>query len=255
MPLLSKDSLHLCVGGTESLVGRKSPYSHFQPKRMVNVMRKIKYELKGEKGAVQIVEATFVFPIMFIILFFLIYMGNAHYIKAQVEAIVEKYAIEGANYCADPMLETIKATDSIPSLSSLKTEPYRYIFGGMNEIEKKIDKQVENEISGKASSFFNNMKPKLNTRSRISKFNNYVVYSTFSVEVEYTVEFPIKFLGSKSPSILTINARAEEPVNDVAEFIRNTDMVMDLFHGTKIGQKISDVFGKVNDFISSFANK
>ena len=54
---------------------------------------------------------------------------------------------------------------------------------------------------------------------------------------------------------MVIKARAESPVDDTAEFIRNTDMVVDLMYKTKIGQTISDIFGKVNDFISSFASK
>lgn len=220
------------------------------------MLGKLKSKLNKEDGAVQIVEAAFVFPIMFIILFFLIYMGNAYYVKAQVESVVETRALEGAGYCADPILQTIKETDAVPSLSSLKTEPYRYVFGGMNAIENKIADSVEKDIEGKASSFFKNMEPNLKTsKANIAKFNNYVVYSTFSVEVKYEVKFPISFLGAEAPTVLTINSRAEVPVNDTAEFIRNTDMVIDLFHGTKIGQSISDVFGKINDFISSFASK
>lgn len=215
-----------------------------------------KKDWKEEKGAVQIIEASFVFPVMFIILFFLIYMGNAHYIKAQVESVVEAYAIKGAGYCADPILQTMEENGTFPSLSSLKIEPYRYIFGGMGEIESQIGTAVEKEITGKSASMFRNMKPELKTPGgKIATFHNYVVYSTFSVEVEYDVTFPIKFLGKASPSILTIRSRAEMPINDTAEFIRNTDMVIDLFHGTKVGQKISDVFGKINDFISSFAQK
>lgn len=216
----------------------------------------IKYRLESEHGAVQIIEASFVFPVMFIILFFLVYMGNAHYIKAQVESVVSTHAIEGAGYCSDPILETIKQTGSAPSLNSLDSQPYRYIFGGMDDIENQIGSAVEAEISGESSSFFGNMAPDLRTPgSDIAKFNNYVVYSTFSVEVEYVVEFPIRFMGADSATLLTINSRAEVPVNDTAEFIRNTDMVIDIFHGTRLGQSISDVFGKINDFISNFAGK
>lgn len=69
-------------------------------------------KLNSENGTV-IIEATFVFPIMFIILFFLIYMGNAFYMKAQVESVVEQKAIQGAAYCADPILETMKETGKI----------------------------------------------------------------------------------------------------------------------------------------------
>lgn len=212
-------------------------------------------KLNSENGMV-IIEATFVFPIMFIILFFLIYMGNAFYIKAQIEAVVEEQALTGANYCADPILETIRETGSIPSLNNLQTEPYRYIFGGMSSVESKISNEVEKAIIKKSSSLFNNMNPTITTpSSKIAEFNNYVVYSTFSVEVQYVIKFPISFLGESTPPLLTINSRAEAPVNDTAEFIRNTDMVIDLFHGTKIGQSISDLFGKINDFISGFANK
>lgn len=217
----------------------------------------IKHKLKSEHGAVQIVEATFVFPIMFIILFFLIYMGNAFFVKAQVEGVVESRAIEGASYCTDPMLESIKQNNgAIPSLDNIKTEPYRYIFGGMNSIEDKIATAVQNDIEGNSASFFKNMKPNLKTsKTNIAKFNNYVVYSTFSVEVKYELKFPIKFLGADTPTVMTLNSRAEVPVSDTAEFIRNTDMVVDLFYGTKIGKTISDVFGKINDFISNFSSK
>ena len=216
----------------------------------------IKKDLKCEYGAVQIVESVFVFPVMFIILFFLIFMGNAFYVKAQVESVVEKNAIRGANYCADPLLATMLEYDHLPSLANLKTEPYRYIFGGMDDEERKINEAVQNEINGNSNSFFKSMKPQLvGSSSKISKFNNYVVYSTFSVEVKYKLRFPIRFLGRSSPTVMTITSRSEVPVDDTAEFIRNTDMVIDLFHNNKYAQKISDVFGKINDFLSNFAKK
>ncbi len=141
--------------------------------------------------------------------------------------MVETRAIQGAGYCADPMLQTIKDNNgTVPSLKNIKTEPYRYIFGGMDSIENKIASEVQNDIEGNAVSFFKNMKPSLKMpKSDIAKFNNYVVYSTFSVEVKYELKFPIKLLGADSPTVMTINSRAEVPVNDTAEFIRNTDMI------------------------------
>lgn len=48
--------------------------------------------------------------------------------KAQVESVVEQKAIQGAAYCADPILETMKETGKFPSLSALETKPYRYIL-------------------------------------------------------------------------------------------------------------------------------
>ncbi len=212
--------------------------------------------LKNEKGVV-IVEATFVFPIMFIILFFLIYFGNAFYEKAQIEKIVVEKAIEGAGYCADPLLQTLKNGGSIPSVTDKNNspnDPYRYIFGGMGDIEKKISNDVKTEIGQSTFSFFTNMKPDIKT-DNIARFNNYFIYSTFSVEVTYQIKFPIRFLGRKTPPVLTISSRAEVPVTDSPEFIRNTDMVIEMFQGTKFGKSIQDIFGKINDFISNFAKK
>lgn len=98
------------------------------------------------------------------------------------------------------------------------------------------------------------MKPQINTAGdKIAKFNNYIVYSTFSVDVDYKIKFPIRLLGESKATILHITARAEVPVNDTAEFIRNTDMVVDYAEQTKVGNFIKSAFGKVNDFISSFA--
>lgn len=217
---------------------------------------RIKEQLKKEGGAVQIVEATFVFPIMFLILLFLIYMGNAFYIRSQIEAVVESNAIRGANYCADPLLQNLREGRGIPSLSDLRTKPYRHLFGGMSDIEEKISADVENEINGTSVTFFGNMTPKLRgSRSEIAKHHNYVIYATFSVEVTYDIQFPIRYLGESTPPLLTINSRAEVPVGDAAEFIRNTDLVLDLFHGTKVGKAVSDVFSKVNDFLTNFAGR
>lgn len=207
-----------------------------------------------ERGSV-IVEATFVFPIMFIILFILIYMGNAFVQKAQIEGIVTEYAIIGASYCTDPILEEIKTQQKPPAYNSLKAKPYRYLFGGMSDVESKIEAEVVNRIKN-SFTFFGGMTPQIKTgQSEIATFNNAVVYSTFSVEVDYSIRFPISFLGGDRPIELKMSARGEAPVSDTAEFIRNVDLVLDVFHGTKIGQSISDVFGKINDFISSFAEK
>lgn len=206
----------------------------------------------NEKGMV-IVEATFVFPIMLVILLFLIYMGNAFYIKAQVEAVAEQEALRGAACCSDPLLETIESTGSYPALKDLKTEPYRFIFGGMDDVEEKISKEAKSQVSGNMMSFFKNMFPEV--KSANAQFNNYVVYSTFSVDIAYKIQFPIRLLGDNTVYVLDMNAHSEVAVHNTTEFIRNTDMVIDLFEGTGIEKTISSVFEKISSFISSFAGK
>ncbi|MCR5477245.1 MAG: pilus assembly protein [Lachnospiraceae bacterium] len=221
---------------------------------MTRFTRRVWKKLREQGGAVQIVEATIVFPVAFFILFFLIFMGNAYFAKARVEATVEKYAIMGAAYCSDPILQTIKENGYVPSLKTLQTKPYRFIFGGNGDVEKKVREELQAEFSSGKATFFKGMKPRLVNEPE-AKFHNYVVYSTFSVEVKYDIQFPIRFLGSKTPTVLHFSARSEMPVQEQAEFIRNTDMVLDYFQGTGIGKKIEDVFAKINGFLSSFAEK
>ena len=48
------------------------------------------------RGAMSIVEATFVFPIMFFVVFFMIMAGEAFYQHARVEYFVTVAAIDGA---------------------------------------------------------------------------------------------------------------------------------------------------------------
>ena len=217
---------------------------------------KLKNQIKKEIGAVTIVEASFVFPIMFIVLFFLIYMGNAFYVKAQVESLVQSSAIEGAARCADPMLKNVDETGKFPKLNELDIQPYRYIFGGMDDIESDIVGKVKKEIS-QSTSFFKNMSPVLKNKSsaNIAKYQSYVVYSTFSVDVDYSITFPIRFLGTEQSTILNLKARSEVAVNDTTEFIRNTDMVVDMISGTKLGENISDTFNKINSFLGQFGGK
>lgn len=218
----------------------------------------IKGKVRDENGAVLIVEASIIFPIMFFVLIFLIYMGNAFFIKASVQSMVESYALQGAKYCADPMLQKIEKKGSITlkELKDVRIQPYRYVNfldvgGGKKKIEEDIEDAVEKRIK-KDSSFFTNMKPDL--KKDIATYTNHMFYSTFSVEVEYVIRFPIRLLGENSNRVLRMTARAEAPVNDAAEFIRNVDMVQDYLQGTKAGNTIAKAFTNINKFIKSLAD-
>ena len=60
------------------------------------------HDRKWEKGAVTIIEATFVFPITFFIVFFMIMAGEGYYQHARVENLVTYTAITGASRCEHP---------------------------------------------------------------------------------------------------------------------------------------------------------
>ena len=56
--------------------------------------------LLDERGAL-IVEASIVFPTMFLAIFFMLFVGNAYTQKCKVEDIVVSAVLEGAAKCAD----------------------------------------------------------------------------------------------------------------------------------------------------------
>ena len=59
--------------------------------------------VKRDKGAVMVVEATIVFPIMFFVIFLIILYGNVMYQKSKIDNYVSAYAQWGAQQCADPL--------------------------------------------------------------------------------------------------------------------------------------------------------
>lgn len=211
------------------------------------------------EDAFAFVEASIVFPVMFFVLFFIIFIGNAYYQIAQVDSCVEQAAIRGAQYVADPQQYDMKKYGTFP-VSIKNVEPYRYILGevgdgSINKMEKKVAEEVLDEVNHSVG-FFSKMKPKVTSnQDSIAEFHNYIIYSTFSVELSYEIKFPIKYLGNKTPSILKLSSHAEVAVDDTTEFIRNVDMTVDLIAGTKAGQAISGLFSKVNGYITKFSQK
>lgn len=215
-------------------------------------MKKLYEKIKKENGVV-IVEATLVFPVVFFVLFFLIFFGSAMYERAKVDSYVMEKAVLGAQCVTDPYQYNMYITGNIPT-EYTNVEPYRYFIGGLGDIEDKISEDVKKYFADTSSTFFVDMAPKIKgSKGKIANFNNHLLYSTFSVEVNYSVKFPINFLGDNSPTILKWNSRAEVSVNDTPEFIRNIDMVEDIFSESKAGKMIKSAFDKINTFIGKFS--
>ena len=213
---------------------------------------KLLKKIRTENGVV-IVEATLVFPVVFFVLFFLIFFGSAMYEKAKVDSYVMKKAVLGAQCVTDPYQYDMYVTGNIPT-EYTNVEPYRYFIGGMGDIEDKISKDVKKYFADTSSTFFVDMAPKItSSKGKIANFNNHLLYSTFSVEVSYSVKFPINFLGDNTPTILKCNSRAEVSVNDTPEFIRNIDMIEDIFGESKEVKMIKSAFDKINTFIGKFS--
>lgn len=232
--------------------------------KMKTKVKHITKKLADTKG-VLIVEAAIVFPVMFFILLFIIFIGNLFYEQARVDDIVMRYAIMGAQCAADPFLDDMYKSNgtSVPhDPKSVTLEPYRYVMNfsessSISEIETMLSKKVQEEINTGSLVFFDGVGTKYlsSENKKICEFQNHILYSTFVVQVNYEVQIPISYMDMSQPTIMRLKSRAEVPVSDTDEFIRNVDMAMDLLEETKAGQTIAGIFEKVTGFISNFAAK
>ncbi len=220
----------------------------------------IRQRLHNERGAMVIVEATIVFPVMLFVLLFIIFIGNTYYEQAKVDDIVLRYAIKGAEYVADPFQQSMEKGKVPTNTKEIKLAPYRYLpflsdFGYVSDVEKELSKRVKDDIKRGGMIFFNNANARVvgGEDGSIARFENHVLYSTFVVQVRYQIKFPIRFLGEERPTIVNLTSRAEVPVNDQTEFIRNVDMAVDLLEGTSFGDTISSMFKKINGFIEKLS--
>ncbi len=210
----------------------------------------MKKKMEKRETGFLVIEAAFVYPIVFFVIFFLIYMGNMFFLKSNIESSVNRVALMGASYYGDTMLEQMES-GGVPAVGSIDIQPYRYLNVFVNgedciNGEEKLRAEIEN------TGFFAGMLPRVTSIN--SRVNNYVIYHTYEVDVEYILQFPIRFLFAEDYYSIKSTAHAEVPIVDNAEFIRNTDMVIDYIQRSETGQKgidtLTNAIVKLKDFIN-----
>lgn len=197
-------------------------------------------KIKNEKGML-IVEATFVFPIMFLVIFFLIIIGNAYFTKSKIQAVVTELALDGAAYCADPMLRPVDKDGAVPAFG-VNPEPYRY-FTKMEDMQAKIKGDLNTRLGKINTGLFSGMKPS-NIKTDMD-VNNIFLYSTFYIELDYKITVPVRMIGARDFLHIDFTTRAETAITDVPEFIRNVNMVEDYLEQTGAKDKITQALDKV----------
>lgn len=199
--------------------------------------------MKTEERGALIVEATIVFPVMFFIILFLIYFGNVFYLRSQVDAIVAESAIKAASYCVDPLMAKVEG-GTVPTTME-DVQPYHSIFGSAQT--DSVREEMVNKLNRIGTGYFAGM----NLRNIVVdqfKYNRGLVTSTFSVDVSYRIQFPIRFMGSDRPTVLKIHSQTTVPVTDTPEFIQNVDMAMDFFDSSGMSEKLNKMVSQVKKF-------
>ena len=193
--------------------------------------------LKSQKGAVPIVEAAFVYPIVIFVVIILFYFGNLLYQQSKMDAI----AVRGAEYLAAIYTNPILMEKNIPTdCTQVSIKPYRYLIGN-SEAEAKAKKYIQSLMNKTGSGFFSGMD--MNGRVKMCKIKNYVVYQKACVQIDYSIKLlPMKFFDGLE--IFQCSNGTTTAATDSAEFIRNVDMVMDYSEEFGVSQKINQFVGK-----------
>ena len=199
--------------------------------------------IKSESGMV-VIEAAYVFPIMFFVIFFLIYMGNAYYLVAELDNIAAMSATKGAANCADPYLSDMSTAGSITT--DTETEMYRYIFNGyMESVESEITTEVNKNIKSIGGGFFTGMDASVSDCK--VKYNRNLLQPSFEVDIKYAIKFPIRFIFSDEDTVLEVESKAEAPVVDMGELIQIVDMLEDYYENTGAKGEVDEILVKIKE--------
>lgn len=192
----------------------------------------------GQRGAVTIMEAAFVFPVMFFVVFMLLMACEAYYQYARVEKVCILAAIDGAARCENPMLEIVQETGKVPvSTSEAKVRPYRYILTSeAKSIAETVEQDLEDTVEGLNVMVFRGMTP-TNVKVTATPVMN-VLISSFQVSCNFEIKLPIRMIFSDEDITFYYSIQITEPVGDPAEFIRNVSMVQDYLERSKLGESI-----------------
>ncbi len=186
--------------------------------------------MKNEKGAA-IIEASIVFPIVFITVIIMMTLGNAYYQKCHVEAIIDAEALECAAYVQDTLLKDCKEKGKVPdNVNTMPSiEPYKYLIktsdSSINVNISDTQSNIEEKIKNIDTGFFKGMEVQL--QNIVVSYQNYFIYQTITVTATCKVQMPFRMLGSSENLCYYFSVINELPVSDSPEFIRNVDMVID----------------------------
>lgn len=213
-------------------------------------------QLHNERGAM-FVEASFVFPIMILIIIAMYYASIMTYERAALQSGVESTALLYKNSYTDDYIDmatnvTGSKENDMVSYSDLTTKkdvtfnnPYDCIFMSNDDtVEQTLKNGLFKSITGYL--FWGN------TLDISVSHENYIIYRKVTVTATETVKLPLDFSIIGLPNEYNISATATAMVNNTDEFMRDTDLVMNAVKQTKLwaqiskfGQKISDLYNKL----------
>jgi len=182
-----------------------------------------------------IVEAAFIYPVVFAVLALLLYVGDMFYQRSWVEAAVLRYSIEGAAEVANSSLANITVDDGSGagslSVGSIENNPYRFLFNGGADSDVAAsaaanEAALRAEVADGRASFFG-LAPNLRTLD--IDYRSSLVYGDYLVTADYGFQLPVaSFIVPGGRIGLDFTSESVSNVTSMGEFVRNVEMLDDL---------------------------
>ena len=230
----------------------------------------LKEKLKNENGAAQIIEMTLIFPLVLLVMGFLIYVASFMMETVSIYTNSQKVAVAACRQMAYPGYEYLyqgggitskvdfnMADGAVPGKAVIEAmmqvhDPYRYWVSGdklldpseVDSLENSLEKLIEDSslvVSG-------------DVECTITTENNFLNQEV-KVRAVKKIKVPsfVTYFGIND--IVTIDVTATAVSNDPAEFIRNTDMVFDLATDIWENFKFGDKNQSMSERVATFKQK
>lgn len=196
-----------------------------------------------------VVEATFVFPLMFIIFFALVLL--ALYLPQR--AMLQRATQLAATAVATEMSDTWVYYDT-SNLKFARYTTYNQLRTNKGGVYKALFSSIFGSGTGGAEAIVKNMDGKENIPVIANgdltvecEMTNYVVYKEIAVTATRSIPVPAAayFAVVKFPETIDLTVTSRAVVQNADEFIRNIDLLVEFVEWAAEKLGISDIFEKV----------
>lgn len=215
----------------------------------------------GRTGLV-VVEAVFVYPVVFMLLVLVMFLGDTFYQRARVEAAVLDAAVLGGAEIGSATLPHITVPpgggQSTLHLDQIDNDPYRFLFNGPSgtgteAVTATVKENVDKLLSAQDASIFG-LAPRLGEGGAQVEYSSRIVQGEFAVSLSYGLSVPVNtYLLPDGKIDMALEASASTTVTPMGEFVRTIDMMDDL-HEANGGAELADSVGTIVGAISGFVS-
>lgn len=218
-------------------------------------MRKSSF-LKNESG-LAVVEATILLPVCIIMVVAVYYASIFLCQKANLQANLENTLVYYKNTYSDTYIVPTKTmtysreeqkVDAVGSKYETPTAKFPYRFFGMELKSGNFEKFFRSMCGYMFFDTGDNVKLSVDS-------TNYVIYKRIHATAVQTVRPAVSLSLVGLNDSFVIKAESEVVVTDGDDFVRNMDFAVDIISKTKLGEKASELVGKLTEVYGTIKEK